>query len=176
MSVCACFIHVLTLQSDTWGAHKGMIHPEKRIVITTCPIWQPKMAQQTLNLATQTAAHSWAMVRSSLTELFICLFELLFFTQLHFYPPRLWENVLSCFHPTFLAFNSIRSISISLQTLLLLYGSALYRGLFRVYVDFLSNASWKLLGCDQRPYKSDSLINIKHSVRKKKAHKHCTAS
>ncbi len=37
------------------------------------------------------------------------------------------------------------------------------------YMLKLSNPSWKLLGCDQRPYKSDSLINIKHSVRKKES-------
>ncbi len=95
-----------------------------------------------------------------------CSFACLSCSSSHSY---ITENVLSCFHPTFLAFNSIRSISISLQTLLLLYGSALYRGLFRVYVETLSNPSWKLLGCDQRPYKSDSLINIKHSVRKKES-------
>lgn len=162
-----CHLH---LQSGTWGAHKGIIHPEKSILITTCPIWQPKTVQQALNLATQTAVHSWAVVWSSLTELFICLFELLFFTQLHFYPPHL---CCPAFTQHLLVLTALEVIY---KHFFCCRAQLCTRGLFRVCWNSLSNASWKLLGCDQKPYHSDSLINIKHSVRKKKAHKHCTAS
>ncbi len=170
MSVCACSISCAPLTVRHIGGTQGHDPPREK----DSHHHLPNLATQngtantrSGNPNSQRTAGPWSGPASQ-----SCSFGCLSCSSSHSYIFTIHDcERMYCpaFTQHFLLLTALEALALVYKHFSCCMAQHLYRGLFRVYVETLSNPSWKLLGCDQRPYKSDSLINIKHSVRKKES-------